>query len=234
MESILCQEDTYLLELVRYIHLNPVRAGIVKDVKALDKYPFAGHSVIMGKLNNDWQDIKWVLRLFHTKPSVARRRYRAFVEKGISEGRRSDLIGGGLIRSSGGWAAIKAKRMAKIFEKSDERILGDGDFVDQVLSAAKEQMEKKYKLAAEGYDLDKIASKVCDVMQLEPFNVWATGKERIRVEARSLLCYWAVRDLGINMAELSRRLNLSLSGVSLSVKQGERIVQEKGFKLIDL
>jgi len=143
------------------------------------------------------------------------------------------LTGGGLIRSSGGWAAVKAKRMAKIFEKSDERILGDGDFVEQVLAASKEQMEKKYKLIAEGYDLDKIASKVCDLMQLEPFNIWATGKERTRVEARSLLCYWAVRGLGINMAELARRLNLSLSGVNLSVKRGERIVQEKGYKLTD-
>ena len=71
-------------------------------------------------------------------------------------------------------------------------------------------------------------------MQLEPFNIWATGKERIRVEPRSLLCYWAVRDLGINIAELSRRLKLFLSGVSLSVKRGERIAQEKGYKLIDL
>jgi len=232
-KSILCQEDTYLLELVRYIHLNPVRAGIVKDVKALNKYPFAGHSVIMGKVNYDWQDIKWILRLFGSKPLVARRRYREFVEKGISEGRRSDLIGGGLIRSSGGWSAVKAKRKARIFEKSDERILGDGDFVDQVLSASKEQMEKKYKLTAQGYDLDKIASKVCDIMHLEKFNIWATGKERIRVKARSLLCYWAVRDIGITMAELSRRLNLSLSGISLSVKRGERIIQEKGYKLID-
>jgi len=94
-------------------------------------------------------------------------------------------------------------------------------------------MEKKYKLAAKGYDLDKIASKVCDVMQLEPFNIWATGKERTLVKARSLLCYWAVRDLCITMAELSRRLNLSLSGISLSVKRGKRIVQEKGYKLID-
>ena len=222
------------MELVRYIHLNPIRAGIVKDVKALDKYPFAGHSVIMGKVNNDWQDIEWALRLFDNRLWVARRRYRAFVEKGISEGRRSDLTGGGLIRSSGGWAAVKAKRRARIFEKSDERILGDGDFVEEVLSAAQEHMEKSYRLVAEGYDLDKIVSKVCDVMQLEPFNIWAPGKERIRVEARSLLCYWAVRDLGINMAELSRRLKLSLSGVSLSVKRGERIVQEKGYKLIDL
>jgi hypothetical protein len=144
------------------------------------------------------------------------------------------LTGGGLIRSGGGWAAVKAKRRARIFEKSDERILGDGDFVEEVLSVSQEHMEKRYRLVAEGYDLDKIVSKVCDVMQLEPFNIWAPGKERIRVEARSLLCYWAVRDLGINMAELSRRLKLSLSGISLSVKQGERIVQEKGYKLIDL
>ena len=69
--------------------------------------------------------------------------------------------------------------------------------------------------------------------KLSERDIWATGKERTRVEARSLLCYWAVRDLGINMAELARRLNLSLLGVSLSVKRGERIVQEKGYKLTD-
>ena len=47
-----CKEDAYLLELVRYIHLNPIRAKILKDIKALDKYPFSGHSVIMGKVKN--------------------------------------------------------------------------------------------------------------------------------------------------------------------------------------
>jgi len=70
-------------------------------------------------------------------------------------------------------------------------------------------------------------------MQLEPSDIWAPGREPKRVEARSLLCYWAVRDLGISMAELSRRLKLSLSGVSLSVKRGERIAQENDYKLIE-
>jgi len=46
-------------------------------------------------------------------------------------------------------------RRARIYEKSDERILGDGDFVEEVLSAAREHMEKRYRLAAESYDLDK-------------------------------------------------------------------------------
>jgi lambda repressor-like predicted transcriptional regulator len=53
------------------------------------------------------------------------------------------------------------------------------------------------------------------------------------MNARSLLCYWAVRDLGIRMAELSRRLGLSLSGLSQSVKRGEKLTQDKGYKLID-
>jgi putative transposase len=233
-KSILCQEDAYLLELVRYIHLNPLRAGIVKDIKALDKYPFSGHSAIMRKVMRQWQDVDWVLKLYDDRPWMGRRRYRAFVEKGVSQGRRSDLMGGGLIRSSGGWAGVKAKRKAKVFEKSDERILGDGDFVEQVLVAAQEQMEKRYRLAAEGYDLDTIGSKVCDMMDVEASSLWAPGKERKRVEARSVLCYWAVRDLGTNMAELSRRLRLSISGVSLSVKRGERIVQDRGYRIIDL
>ena len=138
-----------------------------------------------------------------------------------------------MIRSHGSWAAVKQMRRAKMFEKSDERILGDGDFVEQVLSAAGEQMEKRYGLQARGYDFDKLASRVCDLMQLEPAELWAPGKERKRVVARSLLCYWAVRDLGIGMAQIARRLNLSLAGVSQSVKRGETIVQQKGYRIID-
>ena len=68
----------------------------------------------------------------------------------------------------GGLAAVKQMRRAKMFEKSDERILGDGDFVEQVLSAAEKQMKKRYRLQAKGYDLDKLASRMCDFMHLEP------------------------------------------------------------------
>ena len=78
-KSILCQEDAYLLELVRYIHLNPIRAKIVPDLKFLDKYAYSGHAAIMGKKKNDWQDTDYVLKFFHTKLSITRRRYREYV-----------------------------------------------------------------------------------------------------------------------------------------------------------
>ena len=221
------------MELVRYIHLNPLRARLIKDFDLLGKYPYCGHSVLMGNVKNDWQNIEWVLRLFDERIRVARRRYHEFVQKGIPMGRRKELTGGGLIRSMGGWTVVKSMRKAKLFEKPDERILGDGDFVDQVLSLAKEQMEQKNLLISQGYDLKMIAERVCSVMNLEPSEIWKIGKIRSRVAARSLVCFWAGRELGISMTELSRRLNLSLSGVSQSVTRGEKIAEINGFELLD-
>jgi putative transposase len=110
----------------------------------------------MGKVKNDWQDVEWVLKLSDERLWVARRHYRAFVRKGVSQ----------------------CRRKAKIIQKSDERILYDGDFVEQVLSATREQMERKYRLEAQGYDLDKIVEWISYLMNLEPSEIRAAGKER--------------------------------------------------------
>ncbi len=232
-KSILCQEDVYLLELVRYIHLNPLRAGLVSDLNKLGKYPYSGHCVLMGKFKNDWQDIDSVLKMFDKKVGTARRKYNAFVKKGISKGKRPDLIGGGLIRSTGGWSALKAQRRAKIYQKGDERILGDGNFVEKILNAANETMKKKYALKAQGFDLDMVARRVADLLHIECDRVWAPGKHRRVVAARSLLCFWAVRELGFSMASLSRKLNISIPAVSQSVIRGENIAKSNQYVLIE-
>jgi REP element-mobilizing transposase RayT len=232
-KSILCQEDVYLLELVRYIHLNALRAGLVSDLNQLGKYPYSGHGVLMGKFKNDWQDIDSVLKMFDKTAGTARRKYNVFVKKGISKGKRPDLIGGGLIRSTGGWSALKAQRRAKIYQKGDERILGDGNFVEKILNAANETMKTKYALKAQGFDLDMVARRVADLRHIECDRVWAPGKQRQVVEARSLLCYWAVRELGISMASLSRKLNISIPAVSQSVIRGENIAKSNQYVLIE-
>lgn len=232
-KSILCQEDTYLLELVRYIHLNPIRAGLVTDIKALDKDPFCGHAVIMGKKKKDWQDDAYVLKLFDKKRSTARRRYKIFVRKGIRDGKRPELTGGGLIRSSGGWSVIKSLRRANIHFKSDERVLGDSDFVERVLKAADESLERKYQLKSQGYDIDKLADRVAEIFSIRPEEIFQPGKQPVKVKARSLLCYWAVRELGLTMADLAPRLNISQPAVSMSAQRGERIASENGYSLMD-
>ncbi len=105
-KSFLCEGDLYLHELVRYIHLNPIRAGMVKDLKALNSYPNCGHAVLMGKAKRDWQDTDSVLELFGNTIRKARNSYLVFVTKGVAQGRRPELVGGGLLRSHGGWAAL--------------------------------------------------------------------------------------------------------------------------------
>jgi hypothetical protein len=202
-------------------------------MKSLDQYSYAGHSVLMGKKSNDWQDTETVLRLFADKAPLARRRYRLFVQKGIGQGRRHDLIGGGLVRSSGGWASVKALRKEKTYQKADERILGDEDFVEEVLAAAQERLERKYALAAKGVNLDYAAERVAGLMNMDASELFEPGKQRRRVQARSVLCYWAARELEMSMVKLCHRFKLSAAALTLSVQRGEKIVHENNYSLID-
>jgi putative transposase len=230
-KSILCQEDSYLLELVRYIHLNPLRAGLVNDLDELGKYKYCGHSVVMSKVKCEWQDIVSMLAMFSDQTGAARRAYRLYVEKGIEEGKRHDLTGGGLLRSAGGWEGVKALREKKVYQRNDERILGDDDFVSHMLASAEETMEKRYALRARGMDLDKIAGRVSKELGINEEDVHAKGRHRKTVEARSLLCYWAVMELGISMTTLARKLGISITSISVSVSRGRMIAEERGLKL---
>src|SRR5574337_1349977 len=72
-KSIICEEQPYLLELVRYIHLNPLRAGLVPDLAGLDHYRWCGHSRLMGHRGEAWQDVAYVLGLFGGRVGQARR-----------------------------------------------------------------------------------------------------------------------------------------------------------------
>lgn len=226
-KSILCQEEPYFLELVRYIHLNPLRAGLVADFKALGRYPYCGHAAILGKLVRPWQHCDEVLRRFSEKAGPARRGYRRFVEKGIDTGKRPDLVGGGLIRSVGGWQAVRALRRTGMHQKSDERILGDSEFVSQVLDASREKMERRAGLDAEGFDLDALARRVGDLCDLSPADFLVPCKRRDLVRARSLFCYWAVRELGCTATALARRIGITPAAVSLSVARGRDIAESQ-------
>ena len=230
-KSILCQEDPYLLELVRYIHLNPLRAKLVTDFDELNKYPYAGHSVIAGKRKNDWQDVDYVLSYFAKRKGTAKKRYLEHVSIGIEKGRRPDLVGGGLIRSLGGWSEVKNLQKGDHRQKGDERILGDSDYVLEVLRQTQEGFERKHELKAKGYGLDDLARRVAELFDMNPDEIYSAGKYRKRVQARSVFSYWAVRELGETATSLAKKIGISQPAVSMSVERGEKIVKEMGFEL---
>jgi REP element-mobilizing transposase RayT len=230
-KSIVCQEDIYLIELVRYIHLNPVRAGIVNTLDELKKYKYCGHGAIMSGLKSDWQDTDYVLGHFGKNKRRAREEYETFVKKGLNQGRNNKLTGGGLIRSLGGWTEAKEKLRAGAHIMSDERILGDSDFVDSMITQSEENYERRHRLKQQGYDLEGISERVAEVLEIEPDEVFSKGRQEKKVKARSLLCYWSSRELGISHTSLARRLEMSISNIGLSVERGELIAREGKYTL---
>ena len=81
------------------------------------------------------------LSWFGEKEKVAKRVYLTYIKEGIPQGKRPDLVGGGLVRSLGGWSAVVSLRSNKQQLLTDERILGSGDFVEEILKEADERFK---------------------------------------------------------------------------------------------
>ena len=181
-----------------------------------------------------WQDVTYVLRYFGTTIKSARKSYASYVEAGYHQGRRDELTGGGLIRSLGGWLEIeKAGSTGPVHHKSDERILGESDFVSEILLQAREEYERKYQLKRLGFDLDRVAIRVSEFYGIDPEDILAKGKQRKRVQARSLFCHWAVNELGISLTDLARRIGISVPAVGYSVERGAMIAKKHNIQLVE-
>ena len=231
-KSVLCQEDTYLQELVRYIHLNPLRAKLAEDIKGLNRYPYSGHSALMGRFKRSWQDTGYVLSFFGQSLAKARRAYAVYVEAGIAQGKRPDLTGGGLIRSLGGWEEVKRIREGGPDRlKGDERILGDTDFVLSILAEAEERLVRKYALKSKGYDLKKVERRVEELLGIGARMIYSKGRRKEQVAARSLFCYWAVRELGLSNTSIAMKLGMSQPAVGYAVMRGEELAKKRHFTL---
>ncbi|MGD9038947.1 MAG: transposase [Desulfobacteraceae bacterium] len=229
-KSILCEEDPYFLELVRYVHLNPIRTGLVKSLKGLRRYPFTGHGVLVGNYKHEWQDTDYVLKFFGKTEKKAREAYVSFVAKGVEQGRRTDLTGGGLLRSVGGWSALMGLRSEHTRVKGDERILGSSEFVQDALQKANEQFERRTLLRTKGTDLQELVSKVSSHYEINPEDLKTKSKSPLIVRARSVYCYLAVRELDFSGATVARMLNISASAVSKAVVRGRDILRKSGLK----
>jgi REP element-mobilizing transposase RayT len=209
-KSIVCQEDVYLKELIRYIHLNPVWAGLVNGLDGLDHYPYSGHRALMDQAEYSWFPVAEVLTLFGNSTASGRAAYRDFVAEGLEQGRKEELVGGGLVRSAGGWSKVKK---GQCHGMSDERILGDSEFVNATLSQAEESLTRHYELKAQGLDLQHIATKAAEIFQIESDKIYSPARQSHIVSARSLVCFWAARELGMSLSELARAFKMSVPGI---------------------
>jgi hypothetical protein len=191
----------------------------VQNMNELEKYRWCGHGAIMGRVKYIWQDSDYVLSWFGKKEGEAKREYRKFVEAGIGQGRRPDLVGGGLIRSLGGWSEVVSLRRNRERVLSDERILGSGDFVEKVYLEADEKM--KYQLPAKkiGEKVEQLIEEVCEKEGIN-VNELRMGSRRGRIpQVRSQVACQLVDQHGIPLAEVARQLGVSTSAISKALRR---------------
>ena len=204
-KSIVCEEETYFLELVRYLHLNPLRSKIVKDLNELDSYRYAGHSAIVGTVARKWQDIDEVLGRFSDKRGRAIRLYQEFTMAGLEQGQRPELEGGGLLRSYSGWKGVTELRRGREKYRADERVLGSSSFIEGMLREAEKQEEGKSKRV----NLKTLISRIAADMGLSRESITGGGRNREVTRARAVLAYTWMRYLGRSGYELAKALGVT-------------------------
>lgn len=213
-KSIVCEEEPYLLELVRYIHLNPLRVGMVSDLEELELYPWSGHAVLLGSGTMEGQETNDVLARFGTSRARSLRGYRQFVADGVAAGRREDLVGGGLKRSLG----IVENRE---FSAYDERILGSGGFVEMLISAESLAEQRRPRLS-----LGELLQKVCSVTGVDATQLQLPGKVRSVARTRAIFCCLAVLEHGYTAQEAGKAAGLGPVGASIAVRRGGELLKD--------
>jgi len=218
-KSIVCKEDPYVRELVRYIHLNPLRAGLVKDLKELDRYRWCGHAVLTGRVKCEWQDRSFVLGWFGHKERKAVAEYRQYMKQGVPLGRRPELVGGGLVRSLGGWSAVKSRRQRGERVISDERVLGDGEFVARVLEEAEERVRQQLPAEQRAHEAMKLVEAVCKDGDVSREELRSGSRRGPVARVRAFLAGRLVRKLGIPQAEAARLLGVTTPAIAKALKR---------------
>jgi putative transposase len=175
----------------------------------------------MGKNKQEWMDTEGVLSYFNTNRKVARNRYRRFVEESMGMGGSRELSGGGLIRSHGGWSQVLAMRRGKQQAEFDERILGDGDFVQAILQEAEDRQLRQLRVRRSGRTIAAVISEECARTKISAQEVKNGSRRNVVSRARALIATRSREELGLSAAEIARHLGVATSSITRAIKRVE-------------
>jgi putative transposase len=218
-KSIICEEEAYFDKLVAYIHLNPLKAGIVESFEELARYPWSGHAVLMKRIHHAWLDRDYVLSIFGSTDGKARKAYLEFLEEEMGIDRESELSGGGLVRSHGGWSKVQSMRKQGLREEGDERILGSGEFVHSLLAEAEASIDNQLPANER---LDQVRHDIAEACENAGISVafFRSGSRSGSLpKLRKSLAIKFTSEYGLSLAETARQLGVTTSAVSFMVQK---------------
>jgi REP element-mobilizing transposase RayT len=225
-DSSLIEEDAYLLAAIRYVHLNPVKAGIVATVEQLVDYPWTGHGALMGHASPPFQDVAAVLSLFDDDLEEARRCLRDWMAADGPCDYEALLAAGGHQNLGGGAIVVSGSPLHR-----NARAAGSPDFADEVLRELEGQSATAVASRRRRWDLDRALIHVCAALKTDARAVRRGRRTQGASRARAAVAYLAHRDLGIPLSAMTSALGVSLSALSRALERGEKVAEEEGLAL---
>ena len=210
--SILCEDESYFLELVRYIHLNPLRAGLVRDFDELDRFPFSGHAALVGAADRPWQTLEPILARFGFPRASAGGAYREFVRLGVAVGRRPELVTGRVLRRPDGWSSdIAVPLHGREKHSSNERALGRARFIAELERDLARDLRCARPSASVSVDdvLERVAHRAGARVEI----LWGHKANRRSSDLRAIAAYVWLEILGRSGSELARALRVGRATV---------------------
>ncbi|MBI3066758.1 MAG: transposase [Deltaproteobacteria bacterium] len=184
-KAILCDRNAYLLELVRYLHLNP---GRLREPEDPWRYRWSSHGAYLGKASPVKLDTQEILSQFGSRLDAARRAYLGFMEDGMTQGHEE-----------------------KYYQTLDQRFLGDERFVREV---AERSEAKEVEIKGKKVGFARLLQAVCTMRHVDSKVLLQPGRQRQWVALRAQLVYLAREWCGLTAKELAGRLNRDASMIS--------------------
>jgi putative transposase len=219
-KSVVVEEEPYFLELIRYIHLNPVRAGMINTMEGLDKYSWSGHRLLVRGVEVSWMGVGEVLGRFGSELRGSIMRYKEFIQAGWDQGRRPELVGGGLIRTYGGWEEVKRlRRRGEGRVVCDARVLGSGGFVERMLRESEDEFSRREVYRRKGIDLRELSERIERYYDIDFSAVKGGSKDRTLSRVRAIFIWIAVLELGYTGVEVAQWLGITSAVVSRALNK---------------
>ena len=209
---------TYVAKLLT----SPSKIGNVVSRRAcLDATGALHHIMVRGidKAKYPWMDTATVLARFGGTKRKAGNAYRRFMQEGMDQGHDPQFSGGGLVRSLGGWSNVLSMRRKGHKEEVDERILGSGEFVHQVIKEAEQKSLRQMKLKRLGLTLIKIIEQECKKSGVSRKELESGGRRSKVSQTRAEIAQRGMIELGLPAAEIARHLGVATSSITRSVEK---------------
>lgn len=182
-------------------------------------YKWTGHRELLGYGNEGIIERKEILGYLGSKEKETLERYIRFVKDGL--GIEEDYEGGGLIRSGGGKHEVSRRKIEER-EMYDERILGGGDFVEEVM----DRVEGEGRLIKKIVRMDEMVQRIISYYNITDEELLETRDKKVR-EARKVFVYMGNKCIGKSLVEMGRMLGITKEAASIARKGGKAIVEKK-------